>query len=323
MDTRWHFCGHGLLDYSDATKQQGGTQASRELRPKVRLKRTVPTLNLVSNVKIIVACVLVIPSAQGQTDLVNLFIDAPRPIAEVARTLASKYSVAITYEDPRLEYPGDIQGRTRTRRHLDRVAPDEVHRVLFPANEVFNATYYVSAVTGKPEDWAATLRQLIGDYEIGGRGGRFRITRTEDVFHIIPTHARNSNGQWVENTSILGTPISVRALEGEGLELVAPVAEAITKATGFSVGIGNMPADLFFRHRGRTGVVDEEPAREVLLRVLHSIDDRLTWRLYHGPGTMDYTLNIFLVGGPQVAPPQPTTRRPLPDLSGRTPGQGR
>ena len=179
---------------------------------KSKLKRTVPTPYLANNVKIIFACVLMIPSAQGQTDLVDIFVDASRPIAEVAGTLVSQYSIVITYEDPRVEYPGDIQDRTHTRRDLDRYPPGEAPRILLPSTEIFNATYYVSVDTGEPEDWAATLRQLISDYEFDSKGGRFRVQQTGDVFHIIPTHARNSSGQWVESTSILDTSISLPAL---------------------------------------------------------------------------------------------------------------
>ena len=288
------------------------------------LMRNYPPLYLAADVKIILAYVLLMPSAQGQNELIDLFVDSPRPIAEVARTLVSQYPVVITYEDPRLEFSGDIQDLTHTRRDLDRYPPDEVPRVLFPSTEIFNATYYVSMETGEPEDWAATLRQLISDYEVGGKGGRFRVQQSGDVFHIVPTHARNSSGQWVENTSILDTAISLPALEGEGLELVVPVADAIATATGFPVGVGNMPADLFFRHRGRTEVVNGEPARDVLLRVLHSIDDRLTWRLYYPVlGTKQYSFNIFLVNAPRVASPQPSLRPPLPGRGERTPGQRR
>ncbi len=62
----------------------------------------------------------------------------------------------------------------------------------------------------------------------------------------------------------------------------------------------------------------DELARDVLLRALHAISERFTWRLFYGPDLKYYVLNLDVAAErpneqqPFVLPPPPRPGDPTP-----------
>jgi hypothetical protein len=150
---------------------------------------------------------------------------------------------------------------------------------------------------GRPADVRDTVQAIL----TAGSSfpGRFRIEQAGDVFHIIPTRVRNERGDWVTQTSVLDARITLPRQEMNGYQMLNAITDAVSEATGIRVGLGSGPANSLFRHVGYLEA-DNEVARDVLLRTLHSMSDRFTWWLFYGPDVKWYALNVRVVAASEM-----------------------
>lgn len=151
----------------------------------------------------LVALVLVLASLPSSAATVD--VNDPRPIAKAVETLVSQYGYIITYEDPRYNYEGDLEDVTdQVRRGPAR--PGVASKIMVPAMGKITVTL---PATSALKDVAAALRALVR--QPSEHGGHFRVEQSGDVFHVVPTQARDPNGNWSANPSILDVPISLPA----------------------------------------------------------------------------------------------------------------
>jgi hypothetical protein len=284
------------------------TDSNRIFGSGARLCVWILTLVLVDN-----------STVQGQTnrleinaDRLDIFVDGPRPVAEAVGLLARQFPYVVTYEDPIFEYSDDLRDVKRDAR--GEAASESVPRILVPKGSRFSIDYPLSSKTGEPPI-TTLLQSVLNASDSSGSGARFRIEQGENVFHIVPTSVRNAVGTWTAVKSILDAPITIRRQESSGSQMLSAICAAVTNATGVRVGIGDAPLNVTMNYRG---VLESngERARDVLIRTLHSIDERFSWLLLYGPSSNDrmYYLNVFQVVAPPGSQPLPPDAAPPPGL---------
>lgn len=242
------------------------------------------------------------PIVEGQTESVVLVVDDPRPLSAAVESLIERHPISITYEDPRYEFSGDIRDVTSQVRK-NPSATDS--RVLVPRGGVLQTTYEIS--NGQPASAADTVRQIVETKNLDPVGGRFEVYQDGDVFHIVPTEIRDSRGAWVKQQSILRTPITFSSGELNGFQLIEAILKQVSAASG--ANILGMSAErftnAFYNYRGQIDATDE-PARDVLLRALHSIHPRFTWFLNYDPSGQYYAFAVAKTTEPEFPePPEP------------------
>lgn len=237
-----------------------------------------------------------IPTAHSaQTYTVVLSVNDPRPMGQAVLSLIRSYPVTITYEDPRYEYPGDLRDITR---QVSNTRDPQV-RTIVPRGGAFRATYDVSQDTGEPVDVARAIQTIIDANNLARHGGRFELLRSGQTFHVVPAEVRDSSGLWVRQQSLLDASISFSSGgQRNFFELIAAILKEVGAATGQKI-VGGRPSDSFACSIPCTAfdrAVDasNEPAREVLMRLLHSVSPRYTWVIYYDASAHDYVFNLIL-----------------------------
>ena len=252
--------------------------------------------------------------AQERTEKIS--VDDARPVAAAIELLAKRYNRAITYEDPRYLYEGDIKDVTReVRKDLDRYPPGKAPRVLVPRGGQLAFTYRVSDdAGGQPADWEAALDSLLTAQAARG-GPRFRLEHHADVDHVIPAASRDASGRWVAAEPILDVSITIPEQQLSRLAIVEAVAKAIGEAAHVQLGIGTClgcgPHSLAPDPTFAFGVSNER-GRDVLWRVLQEWRAGAAWRIFEDPQRGLYLLNVFYLAPAVVVPAQPPSVLPSP-----------
>jgi hypothetical protein len=240
------------------------------------------------------AASLLVIAANAQTARMDLYVDDPRPVAEAVLSFAKRYPTVVTYEDPRYVYSGDVLDVTeRVRRN-----PATGVRTLIPRGGLLQVSYDVEESTGEPVDFASSVKSILEAANVGSSGGRFDLRQEGNVFHIVPVEVRDLQGRWVKHNSILDTPITLSTDELNGYQLTEAILAQVGQANEVGVGLAvERFTNTFMRHTGRVSAT-REPARDVLLRVLHEMSERFTYLMLYDPSGKYYVLNVAVVAEP-------------------------
>jgi hypothetical protein len=249
----------------------------------------------------IVALALQFASLRGSTATIE--VNDPRPIAKAVQTLVSQYGYVITYEDPRYNYMGDLEDVTAKFTRWNK-RPEMAPKIIVPA--MGKITVSLPATSGL-KDVASALGVLA--QQRSEHGGHFRVQQSADVFHVIPTEARDPDGNWSANPSILDVPISLPAHDYSEHGMMQAICSAVgvlnhveVHAGGGDVGLGIRPAgpETLYHLEAKN-----ESARTVLLRALStSSTRRRTWQLLYDYTVKAYYLNILEVPDVRAVPQQ-------------------
>jgi hypothetical protein len=230
--------------------------------------------------------------------------------------LIRQYPISITYEDPRYAYASDLRDVTDQQRKVDQPPPSL--RTIVPVGGTLQIRYDVARETGRPVDIASTLQLIVDAQNASPVGGRFAVYQSGETFHVIPADVRDTHGIWIKQQSILDVPITISSEGLDGLHLLDAVLKQVGKASGQTLGleVGRL-INTFVQFRGSVEARDE-PSRDVLIRVLHSINPRFTWLLNYDPSDPSghmYFFNVML-GAEQPSPR--TEQEPTPQTGIRT-----
>jgi hypothetical protein len=259
------------------------------------------------------------PPVTAQTYAVVLSVNDPRPMGEAVLSLIRSYPVTITYEDPRYEYSGDLRNVTRDGSKTSRPQV----RMIVPRGRALQAAYDVSQATGAPVDIDDAVQKIIDSNNRAPSGGHFELRRRGDALHVVPTEVRDSNGRWIRQQSVLDVPITFSSGgERNFFELVDALIKEASGASGQKIVSAGLVAGSFACSRGcaeynRTVEASNEPARDVLIRLLHSMNARYSWVLYYDPSMRCYFFNI--VFGMERPEPKVEPYRPTPKPGDPTP----
>jgi hypothetical protein len=253
----------------------------------------------------------------AQTEPVEVFVNDPRPLKEAILQFIERYPVTITYEDPRYEFAGDVRDVTD---EVRRAPNPENHRTLIPSGGVLQTSYAVSRDTAQPVNVALAIQGMVETKNADPVGGRFGVYQSGQAFHVVPVEIRRSNGAWVRQTSVLDVPISLTLQETDGYHLLEAILKQVSAASGQDIGgpdFGRLSNPLF-RYKGKVEAKDQ-PAREVLMTTLHSINPRFSWTLNYDPSGRSYFFNVVVSAEP-LPPAVDPFELPVPRPGDLTPG---
>jgi hypothetical protein len=250
-----------------------------------------------------------VPDARGQTNRNEVFVDDPRPLEAAVLSLIERHRITITYEDPLYEYANDVKDVTEQVRK-----GHSGSKVLIPAGGVLQASYEITRDTGQPVSVVDMINGIVEAKNANPAGGRFGVVQIGDAFHIVPLEGQDKNGVWVKRQSILDTPITIESDELSGYALIEAVLKQAGQASGANIlGLAaERYTNTLFRYKGRIEA-SNEPARDVLMRLLHSISPRFTWLLNYDPSGRYYVFALAMTAaGPPAEVPVDLSRGPRP-----------
>ena len=255
----------------------------------------------------------IVPQAAGAPQIAGddrapLTINDPRPLMYAALALEAKYGVVVTYEDPRYAYAADLVDI----RHPDVAKAQPGLRAFSPVAKTLVLDRAAWPAAASPDEVVALAQGILKQHHASGGGAAtFRLKRTGDAIHIIPSKARDEKGRPVDQESILDVSIAPSAQHVNGFKALMAVAESVGQRTGTQVLVGNVPLNLLTRYDCDLGGAEEE-ARTVLTRVLEGTGRKLSWQLGYtptGPKGAAYYLSIHAVDNPQRPTGTPAVRR--------------
>ncbi len=170
---------------------------------------------------------------------------------------------------------------------------------------------------------ADAIQKLVDANNLARRGGHFQVLRGDDTFHVVPTEVRDSKGRWIPQRSVLDTPITFSSDERDGFELIEAILREVSAASGQEVvgrlaSVATACGSLGCAQNKRTIDARNESARDVLIRLVNSLNRRYTWVLYFEPTERSYWFNLVL--GVERPEPNIEQHRPTPKPGGPTPG---
>lgn len=262
------------------------------------MKRTFPELSRSATYAIIFAaiagsttCALATTRESSKIQEVSrgILLDAegPRPLAEATKALIDKYGVAISYEDPQYVAQEDLQDVTALGSNESDKGGSNRHPVIVPTGGILR-------VTTDSKDVASIINQLVSVQNNAEHGGKFRVIKTGNFFHIVPSEVKHPDGNWGSHESTMDTRISIPAGNRNARDTIATICESLGKVAGVVVDPGfimiNSDAPKFDFE------ANNESARSVLMRALAITHLNYTWFLYYGDkglGNSGYVLNLI------------------------------
>ena len=201
-----------------------------------------------------------------------------RPLATMIQNLETRFGWAITYEDPPYVHSSETVDVTSSVRRDGKSSP----KVLAPLGGGFAFT--LPPKTAQQYQPAAVLNALIDQYNRSGNPGNFRLLKTDDVYHVVPTLARDEAAAIRTYRSILDRTITIPDGERDGLEMLDLIVKTTGAAGEPGLRMGTVPIQPALMKVKVTGGASREDARSVLLRTLNATKLRLAWRILCKPG---------------------------------------
>jgi hypothetical protein len=228
----------------------------------------------------------------------ELVFESPRPLADALRDLESRYGIAISYEDPRYRFAGDIEDATTSvRRDLDKFPPGQAPRVLGP--RIHRVAF------DDVGDLVSAIQSLIR--EESRTSLVFELRTLDGGLAVVPSRIRAADGSSKAETPVLDAKVQLADGERNAVDLLEEICAAVTAVTGTPVKLGVFPRKMLAGIRIRRGA-SNEPAREVLRSVLAVTGESLSWRLFYDVTDADFALNIHVV--PNRSVPQRKLQSP-------------
>ena len=201
----------------------------------------------------------------------TITVEAARPLRAVAHTLLREYNWPVTFEDSVTLHPGDWVDSTRS---FSTGGQSHSHR-----GGRLEFSYDMGPEGAAPEDPAAVLDAALDAHHQAGLPGRYKLVKTSDYLHIVPTARRDESGGWQPERSALDSIVS---LHGRGRTPDAVLLE-LRKLASASTGIeihGGL-ADLFsgYPHPRVVDHFDHVTAREALRSLIATSGQGRLWHL--------------------------------------------
>ena len=214
---------------------------------------------------------LMLLAAPVSAQFVPIDVDDPRPVEKVMDGIKAQCQCVITYEDPAYT-SAQLVDMTRTVRKDGKSEP----KVLGLPNRFMSFHYDPTDKVERNVELA--LQQARKD------GAAFRLTRSSDMFHVIP-----------EAGSILNTPVTGVLKQGSAFDVVRSILNSVSRARGTKIGLHGMEQLL-----GRTAVTlpgNSGTADQLLLTAWPQISKelKLTWKLLYEGQDRFYVFSVIPV----------------------------
>ena len=231
-------------------------------------------------------CLLVFPQGGMQSGSVHahqgagVIVEDGRPVAKAMAMLSRQLGWNITYEEPVYVHADDLF----VLRNGDRRATyPRGGRVRLP-DEAVMAT--------AQENPVAFLESVIATEEMSrGRVKRFKVLRSESMFHVVPDQVLDAAGRWQRAVPIFDTTITIshRAVTlDEFLEILCENLSAVGPTKVINATRPRRPlAETMLPAQERTARV-----RTLLVEALSKTQVPFKWLLMYDPPSATYYLSI-------------------------------
>ena len=224
------------------------------------------------------------------------WVEDPRPVSKAIEILETECRCVITYEDP-LYTASQVEDATaRVRRD-----GKSTSRVFVPTSHFFEFAHDHPAATVARRNIAPSVEALLAAVHQSGTASRFRVDRSDTVLHVVP-----------ERGSILQVAVSLPDTEGRADRMVFALLDAVNKATGAEIVVGNIPMAHMVRSTIRV-TANKEPAQQVLTRILQATGRKVTWHLFYDYTLKSYFLNLSFVDPARCPATGPCSGKDLGD----------
>lgn len=225
-------------------------------------------------------------------DLLKIEVEIPRALAEMMKTLQSRYRIPITYEDAPYQHASDLLDVTNlVRNDLALYEPGKAPKVLIPRPLLLKTSVLINSETRELQDLEQVLRMILDQYNADNLPGKFALERDGRYFHIVPKQVRAESGGWIQVDSILKTRITMTKEKRNVYEALNALCSALSSVTERQVGVGAVPLKSFIRRQCDIGA-ENEIALAVLHQILAGYGSYYSWRLFYDVGQAGYALNI-------------------------------
>ena len=211
-----------------------------------------------------------------------------RCLSAVIYTLAHEFGIPLSFEDAPIMFPGDYDDITSPAYHPK---SDEDH-LLVPRGGRLVITFSVPSTRKPPANIDALLKTLLNSYMTAGYPGIYGIRKIDDVWHVIPTQARDAKGIMKNITPLMDTRIRLEPkLDRTNQEVFAEAFSEIERLRGRRVFIGTRLGNRYLATRSPEGI--EGTVREILERTFNQFGGHQLWLLQCTPRSGPCALNIL------------------------------
>ncbi len=220
-----------------------------------------------------------------EQDLTWLIVDDPRPLKVAVAQLEKRYGWLVTYEDPPCYFAADLED-------ISKVAGTTV-MVLKAQHLALASPLPPPSDNPAPETLIDAV--IVADANRVGQS-RFALRSSTLGFHVVPSAFRDTTGAWSVAGSILDSLIRMPPSEVSVMNYMEQFCVTLAQASGKRVTMATVPTRLLVS-RSISQAADDQPASEVLIGALQSLNTPLTWRLLRSPeANRGYYLNIVPPG---------------------------
>jgi hypothetical protein len=231
--------------------------------------------------------------------LETLRIEDHRPLAKAIYELRLRHGMVVTYEDPPYVHHSEILDITEQFPDASRRLERGLGPRLLAVGRGRLASSYIVTPEGLPEDPQALLQDLLDFHAAAGNPGRFELREDGRAFHVVPTTMVGEDGRPAAVPPLMDARIVLARGERPVDQALDEFAQALRDATGAQIAMVSSP---LFGERSVEVWADNEPARQVLWRILDIGAHRFTWGLAFDPTTRSWMFIVSLVHSPPGDP---------------------
>jgi hypothetical protein len=219
----------------------------------------------------------------------SIVVSDARPVAAAIEEIEKLSGRPITYEDPpflnkdyMMPMVADTSGDPR---------------LLVPRGGSLRFTLPPDA---SAEQKVAAAQSMVGNYNASHGAATFSVSQ-DGLTHVVPRQTMDASGRLMPVTPVLDARITVAAKPRSAMELLGEICQAVSRVSGQPVGIGTVPTNALFQQTIEIGA-NNEPARQVLEKLIVANRLSLSWSLLYDPGLKTYYLNIPIIRWPSNPP---------------------
>ena len=194
-----------------------------------------------------------------------------RPLAEAHLELVKQSRSLVTFEDTYYEYKDGMSITAWKRDSLQ-------HNRFSPLIGIPSRTLVFDYSADEIANTDVLFAKLLSKYHSDFANNEFRLLREGQWLHILPKAGKNANGERIERVSRLDVRVTFPDAERTVAATIQLLTDAVKTASPSNLLFGMGGGNLFTQAKVRTGA-QNEIARHVLMRVLESTGQRITWRV--------------------------------------------
>jgi hypothetical protein len=218
----------------------------------------------------------------------SVVVSDPRPVAAAIEEIEKLSGRPITYEDPPI----------LNKDYMMPMVEGGDPRLLVPRGG--SSLRFTLPADASAEQKVAAAQSMVGTYNASHGAATFSVSQ-DGLTHVVPRQTMDASGRLTPVTPVLGTRITVAAKPRSAMELLGEICQAVSRVSGQPVGIGTVPNNALLQQTIEIGA-NNEPAREVLEKLIMANRLTLSWRLLYDPGLKTYYLNIPVIRWPSNPP---------------------